>query len=84
MTRVGIFANLLSARAKEGVPVYVIMIRWVASIRIEDVRADAGRGVRLAEFHPIKPWNANTVGDLQSGSSQAAFNWMTTEAGLGG
>jgi len=51
------YANLLSARAKEGVPVYVIYdsLGCIDSDprMFEQMRA---AGVRLAEFHPIKPW----------------------------
>src|SRR5436853_2730741 len=51
------FANLLSARARQGVPVYVIYdsLGCIDSDpkMFEQMRA---AGVRLAEFHPIKPW----------------------------
>src|SRR4051812_11156306 len=51
------FADLLSAKAKEGVPVYVIYDSLgcidTDPKMFQQMRA---AGVRLAEFHPIKPW----------------------------
>src|ERR1043165_3377004 len=51
------FANLLSAKAREGVPVYVIYdsLGCVDSDPKMFAQMRAA-GVRLAEFHPIKPW----------------------------
>ncbi|HEV8379646.1 MAG TPA: phospholipase D-like domain-containing protein [Tepidisphaeraceae bacterium] len=51
------FADLLSAKAKEGVPVYVIYdsLGCIDSDPKMFAQMKAA-GVRLAEFHPIKPW----------------------------
>ncbi|HEV8604988.1 MAG TPA: phospholipase D-like domain-containing protein [Tepidisphaeraceae bacterium] len=51
------FADLLSAKAREGVPVYVIYDS-LGCIDSDPKMFGQMRaaGVRLAEFHPIKPW----------------------------
>jgi len=51
------FADALSAKAKEGVPVYVIYdsLGCIDSDPKMFAQMKAA-GVRLAEFHPIKPW----------------------------
>src|SRR3954471_20459240 len=51
------FADLLSAKAKEGIPVYLIYDS-LGCIDSDPKIFDQMRaaGVRLAEFHPIKPW----------------------------
>ena len=51
------FADLLSAKAREGVPVYVIYdsLGCIDSDPKMFAQMKAA-GVRLAEFHPIKPW----------------------------
>src|SRR3954454_7565527 len=51
------FADLLSAKAREGVPVYVIYdsLGCIDSDPKMFAQMKAA-GVRLAEFHPVKPW----------------------------
>jgi cardiolipin synthase len=52
------YAELLSAKAREGVPVYVIYDSLGCvdtDPKMFEQMRDAG--VRLAEFHPLKPWD---------------------------
>src|SRR2546427_649801 len=51
------FADLLSAKAREGVRVYVIYDSF-GSLRSDRTmfHGMARSGVRLQEFHPIRPW----------------------------
>lgn len=52
------FAELLAAKAKSGVPVYLIYDSFGCIETDEGVfKLMSHAGVRMAEFHPIRPWD---------------------------